>query len=308
MRVSVIGCWGGSPRAGGACSGYLVEHGGFRLLLDCGSGVASRLPLARPLSQVHHVFVSHYHFDHVSDAGVLAYARLVERQVEAGVRAGDARLAAAGVGVGSLDGTPCPSAAVGGTDGPAGSAAETRAAALPELTFYAQAGTPELDAEFARLAVPGGSRAQAVGEGDRLRVGPLALSFMRTRHPVPCLAVRVSAPDGATLAYTADGALTPHLGEFCAGADALVAECSLYPGFDGSRAGHMSCDDVVELARCARPRTLVLSHLPIYGDESLLARRVRAALSADEVDEVALASRPPHGRDMLAFDVVARKG
>ncbi len=33
MRLTVLGGCGGFPAAGLACSGYLVEHDGFRLLL-----------------------------------------------------------------------------------------------------------------------------------------------------------------------------------------------------------------------------------------------------------------------------------
>lgn len=41
MRLTVLGGCGGWPAAGLACSGYLVEHDGFRLLIDPG-GRSSR--------------------------------------------------------------------------------------------------------------------------------------------------------------------------------------------------------------------------------------------------------------------------
>ena len=34
MRCTVIGCWGGSCRKDGACSGYLLQHGDAALLLE----------------------------------------------------------------------------------------------------------------------------------------------------------------------------------------------------------------------------------------------------------------------------------
>ena len=43
MQVTIIGHWGGYPKVDEASSGYLVEHEGFQLLLDCGSGVLSKL-------------------------------------------------------------------------------------------------------------------------------------------------------------------------------------------------------------------------------------------------------------------------
>ena len=36
MRLTVVGGCGAWPAAGQACSGYLVEHDGFRLLIDPG--------------------------------------------------------------------------------------------------------------------------------------------------------------------------------------------------------------------------------------------------------------------------------
>ena len=43
MKMTVVGFWGGFPEAGEATSGYLFEHDGFRLLVDCGSGVLAQL-------------------------------------------------------------------------------------------------------------------------------------------------------------------------------------------------------------------------------------------------------------------------
>jgi ribonuclease BN (tRNA processing enzyme) len=43
MRLTVLGGCGGWPAAGQACSGYLVSHDGFRLLIDPGYAVLPRL-------------------------------------------------------------------------------------------------------------------------------------------------------------------------------------------------------------------------------------------------------------------------
>ena len=76
MRCTVIGCWGGCCRVNEACSAYLLSCQGEHLLLDCGSGAASMLQNALPLQELHHVLLSHYHYDHCSDAGALSYGRL----------------------------------------------------------------------------------------------------------------------------------------------------------------------------------------------------------------------------------------
>jgi ribonuclease BN (tRNA processing enzyme) len=53
--------------AGGACSGYLVEAGGTRVLLDCGNGVFGKLRAVRDYSAVDAVVISHLHADHILD-------------------------------------------------------------------------------------------------------------------------------------------------------------------------------------------------------------------------------------------------
>ena len=67
MRLTVIGCSPAWPNPGGAQSGYLVEAGGNRLLLDCGPGVLSRLRLAEPWPLVDGIVLSHLHLDHSGD-------------------------------------------------------------------------------------------------------------------------------------------------------------------------------------------------------------------------------------------------
>ena len=39
MRLTVLRGYGAWPTAGQACRGYLVEHGGFRLLIDPGYAI-----------------------------------------------------------------------------------------------------------------------------------------------------------------------------------------------------------------------------------------------------------------------------
>ncbi|WP_273122642.1 MBL fold metallo-hydrolase [Bacillus weihaiensis] len=77
MQVKVIGYWGGFPKAGEATSGYLLESNGFRLLVDCGSAVLSKLQEVISIEQLDAVVLSHYHHDHVADVGPLQYASLV---------------------------------------------------------------------------------------------------------------------------------------------------------------------------------------------------------------------------------------
>jgi ribonuclease BN (tRNA processing enzyme) len=75
VRLTVLGGCGAWPAAGQACSGYLVEHEGFRLLVDVGYATVPRLLERVGAEQVDAVFVSHGHPDHCADLNPLLRAR-----------------------------------------------------------------------------------------------------------------------------------------------------------------------------------------------------------------------------------------
>jgi ribonuclease BN (tRNA processing enzyme) len=76
VRLTVVGCSPAWPNPGGAQSGYLVEAGGSRLLLDCGPGVLSRLRLAEPWPLIDGIVLSHLHLDHSADLGAWLWGLL----------------------------------------------------------------------------------------------------------------------------------------------------------------------------------------------------------------------------------------
>ncbi len=78
IKLTVIGCYGAYPDPGGASSGYLLESAETKVLLDCGSGVLSRLQLTMDLSELDGVVFSHYHTDHCADLGCLQYAVMID--------------------------------------------------------------------------------------------------------------------------------------------------------------------------------------------------------------------------------------
>jgi ribonuclease BN (tRNA processing enzyme) len=75
VELRVIGGCGAWPAAGAACSGYLLEHDGFRLLIDPGYAVLPRLLRFLTAEEVDAVFVSHRHPDHCADLNPLLRAR-----------------------------------------------------------------------------------------------------------------------------------------------------------------------------------------------------------------------------------------
>ncbi len=74
MRLTVLGGVGAFPDGGG-CSGYLVEHDGYRLLVDPGYATVPALLSIVPAAAIDAVLVSHGHPDHCADLNPLLRAR-----------------------------------------------------------------------------------------------------------------------------------------------------------------------------------------------------------------------------------------
>jgi ribonuclease BN (tRNA processing enzyme) len=68
MKLTVLGCAGSFPGPDSPCSAYLVEAGGYRLLLDFGTGSLTSLQRAGYLGAIDAIVLSHLHCDHMLDA------------------------------------------------------------------------------------------------------------------------------------------------------------------------------------------------------------------------------------------------
>ncbi len=117
---------------------------------------------------------------------------------------------------------------------------------------------------------------RTVTEGDSALVGAVQLSFARTAHPVPTVAVRAEA-DGRILVYSADtgpGGGLPRLAE---GAHLLLCEAT----FQGELGGqpyphHLTAGEAGALAARAGCERLLLTHLipSLDAERSLAEARV----------------------------------
>lgn len=75
MRLTVLGCSGTFPGPDSCCSSYLVEHEGFKLLIDCGTGAVGAMQRHDSLLDIDAVFLSHLHADHCLDLVAWYYVR-----------------------------------------------------------------------------------------------------------------------------------------------------------------------------------------------------------------------------------------
>ncbi|MEL7609854.1 MAG: MBL fold metallo-hydrolase [Bacillota bacterium] len=239
MKLTVLGKNGPFPRAGGACSGYLLESGDVRLVLDMGNGTLSRLLQACGLERISAVLLSHLHSDHMSDMLILRYAL--------------AQLRARGKDV------PMPLSVI----------------------------TPsEPEAEFRQLASFGVYDMTLAEDGMRLRFGDLSVTLHRMIHPVPSFAFSIT--DGEKrFFYTGDTAYFPQLAELCEGHDLLLADSGLLSSDKTTMvAAHMTAKEVGEIARDARVKRLLCTHIwGGYQDDEVLAEAKEAFPEAEVAHE-----------------------
>ncbi len=76
VRLTVVGCSPAWPNPGGAQSGYLLEDGSARLLLDCGPGVLARLRERENWPRVDALAITHFHLDHWGDLVPWVWGRM----------------------------------------------------------------------------------------------------------------------------------------------------------------------------------------------------------------------------------------
>ena len=75
MKLTIVGCAGSYPNADSAASCYLLEHDGFRLAVDFGSGALGPMHHYCDPADLDGVLLSHLHADHFLDMCALYVAR-----------------------------------------------------------------------------------------------------------------------------------------------------------------------------------------------------------------------------------------
>jgi ribonuclease BN (tRNA processing enzyme) len=225
MKIHVLGYWGTYPAAGEATTGFLVETGTDKILLDCGSGVLAQLQYVCPVDQLTAAVITHHHHDHNADLGVLGYAVLLSR------RSG------------------------------------TRKQPLP---IYMLPGPQELTEELKAEPM---IDLQTLTADSRIELPSAQITFAPTKHPVPCLAVRIES-EGKVFAFSADSSLVPELTEIARGADLFVCEASMFDGQEeaAQQLGHLTARQAGQVAREAGAKRLAITHYPHAGDLDQLVR------------------------------------
>lgn len=75
MRLTVLGSGTVVPDGRRNSSGYFVESGGVRMMMDCGAGTVHALArYGLPWERMTHLFISHFHVDHCGELASLFFA------------------------------------------------------------------------------------------------------------------------------------------------------------------------------------------------------------------------------------------
>jgi ribonuclease BN (tRNA processing enzyme) len=142
---------------------------------------------------------------------------------------------------------------------------------LPSLPIY---GHKEDELGFNNLTYKEITTGVGYNPSEQLKIGPFTFSFLKTKHPAPCYAIKIETTD-TTVLYTADTSFFDELIPFTKGADLLICECNLYKGMDGNSAGHMTSTDAGKLAKEAEVGEVLLTHLPHFGNHEDLIKEVK---------------------------------
>lgn len=149
---------------------------------------------------------------------------------------------------------------------------------LQTLPIYGPTADPLM---FGSLTWPHASQGQGYGPADQLEIGPLTITFLQMKHPVPAFGMRIVERDsGETLVFTADTAYIPELVSFAANADLLMTDTNFFNDKTGTK-WHMTAGESGQLAADASVGHLLLTHLPQVGDLQQL--RQQAQQTAGEI-------------------------
>lgn len=187
MKLTILGSGTVVPNGARNSAGYFVELPDALVMMDCGAGTVHALNrYSLPWERMTHLFISHFHVDHVGELASLFFA------FRYGMRSERAR----------------PLTLLG----PAG---------LENIIdgLKSAFGRKVFEPKFPVVV-------QLLKPGDRIELGPeSSLAVAKTPHTAESLAVRIENRD-RVLCYTGDTSYSEDLVGFFSAADVLISECS----------------------------------------------------------------------------------
>lgn len=259
MKLTIVGCSGSFPGPQSPASCYLLTaHDGersWRILLDLGSGALGSVQKYMDLRDIDAIFLSHLHPDHCMDLCGLHVA---------------VRWDPAGWGAGRIP-----------VWGPAATAERL-------ATAYGLDPEPGMSEEF---------DFKVWTERATVQLGPFRITPYAVDHPMEeAYALRVEATeyDGTgvdrtvVLSYSGDTDSCPGLVEAAQDAHFFLCEAAFQEGRDDAIKGvHLTGKRAAEAAVEAGVRRLLLTHLPVWTEPSVVVAEAKAVYSGDVAVAVA---------------------
>ena len=239
MKLTILGCSGSVPGPDSPASGYLVESGGTRIVLDLGNGTLGALQRHLDPFDLDALLLSHLHPDHCADVAALTVLRRYH---------------------------PAPPYDPAQRRLPvfAPEEAPSRLAAL-----YAPSA-----AELAETDLGDVYDFTALSAGP-VRIGAFEIHAVPVAHVCTGWGFRIAA-EGRVLAYTGDTGPCHELTELAQGADVLLAEASWPDSPEAPEGVHLSGKQAAEVAKGSGVGTLLLTHLQPWTDPDVIAREAAA--------------------------------
>lgn len=195
MELTILGSGTSVPSASRSSAGYFLELSDAKLMLDCGAGAVHALArYGLAWEELTHLFISHFHVDHVGELASVFQAFKYGLQ-------GSRNRALTLVGPRGLD-----------------KLIHGLRQAFGDKPF-----APRFPVHL---------RLIAAGEHMQLSSG-CHLSVAKTPHTEESIAVRIDSPEGS-LCYTGDTGYSEELARFFSNADLLISECSFRERREGS--------------------------------------------------------------------------
>ncbi len=188
MKLIILGSGTLVPSAQRGSSGYAIETGNSKLLLDCGNGSTWKLAHAGiNYMEIDHIFLSHLHPDHTGDLVPFLFARKYTEWSPYGVKREKPLRIWGGEGF---------------------------------LEFF-----NNLKSAYKDWIAPEGMEIEEIEPGS-LSTGELDITAVKVPHIDSSLAYRIDA-EGKSLVYSGDTDYSENLIQLSQNADLLIIECAL---------------------------------------------------------------------------------